>query len=92
MKIKINGTVQAMKSYLSDKTDFAFFSFQSEAMGYSIVMPLEIEVDIPDTFNITAAQVATINKRKNFITEEYHQEIFKLDGQLATLQCLEMTP
>lgn len=89
-KIKIPGFIQARKCAYTNNIDYAFFSFKSE--DYVIVCDHQIEVSIPDDFNIDAGLVAKYEAQKEAVTVAFHRRIAEINSEISKLQCLEMTP
>lgn len=94
MKIKINGFIHQATRSSYDAADappvFAFFSFDASdsKMGYMVVCPYEIETDLPEGWNVTAAEIATIEQQKKKALDDYNATVRVLNKRLGKLQAI----
>ena len=89
-KIKINGFIHARKCPYTDSIDYAFFAFKAD--DYVTVCDHQIEVSVPDDFNIEVGMIANLEASKEAATVQFHKRIAEINNEISKLQCLEMTP
>ncbi len=69
--------------------DFQFFGAEMQEYGYATVMPYSIEVEIPDAFDPTAAQVALLEAAKQKARADFQARVTELDRQIQSLLAIE---
>ena len=52
------------------------------------VQPLEVVVEVPDTINIVAAQVAALEREKIKVLEAYQRTVAQINERLSKLQAI----
>ncbi len=56
------------------------------------VVPLELEVEIPDDFDPIPEQVAILRKKKQEVMAQAQQRVNNLEEQIQRLLCIEYKP
>ena len=99
MKVKITGWVHAIPPQSWEDKDapvkWCFFSMKVSADGaYIPVSEAAFEVDVPDSWNVVAAQVEALEKQKRDALDAYQKKVSEINDRLAILQaiCNEVTP
>lgn len=91
MKIKINGYVVAEVDSWRDEPLFTWKSFDSSKYDSNAIVlsRQEIEIEVPDDFNMQAARVAALENEANKVRAAFHKRINEINGQISKLQALE---
>lgn len=71
---------------------FNVFMTDMSEYGFVVVGEAELEYDVPDDFNPTAAKIATLEKKLGVMSDEYQRNVAAIRGQISDLQCIEHTP
>ena len=88
MKLKIAGFTLHRKMW--DGADrLSFCELNMDTNGYTTLCPTEIEIEVPDGFNSTAAAVAALTKERVRLRNELAARIAEIDLQLSKLLALE---
>lgn len=69
--------------------EYRFFAAEMQEYGYTTVMPYSIEVEIPDAFDPTAAQVAMLEAAKQKARADFQARVTELDRQIQSLLAIE---
>lgn len=99
MKVKIPGFIAAEAlSYNSDRENvvngvrYTHFPFPDMAPlhGQVKVMPYDLEVEIPDNFDIRPGLVEGLKQQRTDLAAEFQQKVTQIDRQIAQILALEM--
>jgi hypothetical protein len=71
---------------------FLLFAVDMSQYGYVVVGPVEVECEVPDDFNPTAAKISTLEKKLDAMSDEYQRNCASIRGQISDLQCIEHSP
>lgn len=71
---------------------FELFACDMSQYGFIMIGPVEVEVDVPDDFNRTAAQITTLEKKLDTMSAEYQRNCAAIRGRISDLQCIEHSP
>lgn len=61
-------------------------------LNWMHVGTMPVTYEIPDTWNLTGAEIDVIQREKEKISAEFAARIKQLNGRLAELQCIENNP
>ncbi|CAJ5553394.1 Uncharacterised protein [Burkholderia pseudomallei] len=90
MKVKISGFIQARQSSVTNTVHFSFSPFDDMTQyGYVTVMPHEIEVDLPEGFDIRRKQVDALETEKRRLGAEFTARVTEIDSQIRSLLAVE---
>ena len=89
MKVTITGHIFA-KQYSYEKTpDFTFFAFEPTlSSGYVKVMDHVIDVEIPDTFDMRAGQVAILEEQRRQLRADFAKSITDIERKISELTAI----
>ncbi len=95
MKVTITGFIYWHKYSWEDTP--AYWHIQSESMGgvdpdYSLVMPHDFEVDIPDDFDPIPGRIDSMRKVKDKILADAQVQANNIEEQIQRLLCIEYKP
>lgn len=87
VKIRIDGFVQTSPH----RQEFQFCAADMSQYGYLNVGPVDFEIDyeIPDDWNPTAAEVAALEKRLQEENDAHMAKVRQIKGRIAELLCIE---
>lgn len=69
--------------------DYNRTSFEnSDMFGTVLICTTEIEIDLPDNFDVTAPMVAALEKRRDALVQEFTLKLAQLDQELAEVRAL----
>lgn len=91
MKIALKAFVYELDFGCADNKDYAVFN--SAAMGdtwYTLIGPIDIEYEIPASFNSTLAKVAALEKAKYQTVKDHAQTMAIFEEQISKLLCITM--
>ena len=96
MKVTIESFITmnppAIAAYSGKFTVFDYDVTGSEyARGRVMVMPHNIEVDIPDDFDPRPAQIAELQAERTKVQAEFSARVTAIERQISELTCLEMS-
>lgn len=89
---------QTLKAFLHydatawPKPRFALFPFDMSSAGHVLVNEIDVEVDIPDDFDPTAAQVDALRKEREQVAAEFGRKLMEIDASISKLLSIEHTP
>jgi hypothetical protein len=63
----------------------------SKSVGYTAVKTMDVEIEIPDDFNPTAAQIDALEKQETELRRQFTQHLNDIHEQISKLQALEYT-
>ena len=93
MKHKIDGFIVwdgFLAQCYGDKSPFRFVTYEPRPSGDQIlVSPASIEVEVPDDFNPTAGQIASLTAQRQEITAEFTKKLAQVDHEIGKLLSLE---
>jgi hypothetical protein len=90
--VKIKGYINATKHVWNDEVSYSFNTTAVDSYGYVPVMPFEIEFELPSDLNIIAQQVASLEKTKQTLRDEFDKRVAEINDQISKLTCLEFNP
>lgn len=86
--VTIKGFICALQFDWDREPRYTFCTSPMDTHGYVTVMPHEFEVEVPTGFNMTAAQVASLEKTKEKLRDEFNSRVAELNEQISKLQAL----
>jgi hypothetical protein len=90
--VKITAFVYELDFGHGDGPEFRVFNSDTQGdKWYTLVGPVEIEYEIPDSFNPTASKLAQLEKEKAAVRAEYLARVREIEERISKLQALEMT-
>jgi hypothetical protein len=100
MKVTINGYVHARqnKTYCAKTNEFAasieyqIFPFdmsEHSSSGQVLVCETPIEIEVPDSFDIRAGLVESLEREKRNAAAEYQNCVTEMDAQIQSLLAIE---
>lgn len=92
MKVTIKGYIVGHHFSWEKQPSYSFHANPLDSSGFVTVMPHEFEVDVPEDFNLIAAQVASLEKTKEEFRAEFNKRVAYINDQISRLQCLEFNP
>lgn len=88
MKVKIDGYIAARKEVWDVDVRYSFFSCDMSDHGYVTVMPHSIEIDIPNSFNMDAAMIDLLMKKKEKLLNEFNKRIEEINEEISKYSAL----
>jgi hypothetical protein len=92
-KAHIKGFIVGSKDIWDETVSYTFLGFDPSNMssmsGYFTICEHEFWVDIPDSFNITEAQVKALNQEKEKVRADFAKRITELDAKINSLLSIE---
>jgi hypothetical protein len=91
-KVTISGYVYELDFGYGDEPSYRIFG--SDTQGdehYTLIGPVEVVYEIPDSFNPTAAKLAALEKEKQAVRAAYLAKVREIEERISKLQALEMT-
>jgi hypothetical protein len=87
MKIKLTVYTYFQKYTWEPEGKYVVYSLKinSDAMN-TFICEQEVEIEIPDNFDVTQEQVANLIKRKDKLNEEHMKAIATIDDQLNSVK------
>lgn len=92
MKITVKSILHAMQDAPNAPVVFKLFESDMTRYGYAIVQPVEIELTLPDDFNMTRLLLSALDRERDQAHAEFRQHIESINRRLATLQAIELAP
>lgn len=90
MKVKISGFIQSRQSSITNDLHYSFSAFDDMTQyGYVMVMPHEIEIELPKGFDIRAKQVDALESEKRRLGAEFTARVTEIDSQIRSLLAIE---
>jgi hypothetical protein len=91
MQVTLKGFIHAEKEPWDEKAKYAVYPFDMSKTSRNTVLigEQDIEVDIPDGFDIRPGLVENLEKEKQRITAEFQARVTELNGQIQSLLALE---
>ncbi|KVL59291.1 hypothetical protein WT01_15800 [Burkholderia cepacia] len=90
MKVKISGFIQARQSSITNALHYSFSAFDDMTQyGYITVMPHEIEIELPEGFDIREKQVDALETEKRRLGAEFTARVTEIDSQIRSLLAIE---
>lgn len=91
MKVTIKAFVhKGIDQYVSGYCLFSCDDMTS--CGYVLVGPVEIEYEVPESFNPVAAQVTALEKMLDEETHAHTRKVMQIKGRIQELLCIENNP
>lgn len=59
--------------------------------GYTFVAPVNVEIEIPDSFNPRAEYIQVLKEKERKLEEEFHEKVLAIQKQISELSALEFT-
>ena len=92
MKIKITVHIYYQKYKWEDKGNFHVYSFQVDDTDVcTYVGPQEIEIEISDSYDPRAQQIAALEKQKQKVMADFTKTVTEINDRISKLQALEYT-
>jgi hypothetical protein len=92
MKIKITAHVHYNKYSWEDEGKFEVFSVRFDDDDHrTYVGEQEIEIDVPDSYDPRAQQIAALEKQKQKVMADYQKMVTDINDRISKLQALEYT-
>lgn len=80
------GPVDAPPKFAAHACDMSQFD------GYVLIGPAQFEFEVPDSFNPTHAQVASLEQKLDKLADDYHCAAAMIRDRISKLQCIENSP
>lgn len=89
-KALINGFIFGQKNW-DDSITYCFWNsdITDVLSGYFMVCEHSFEVDIPDSFDITKAELASLEKQKDKVRAEFARRVAEIDNKINSLLSIE---
>lgn len=96
-KLELTGYVLARKESYMTEPEFSLSSWDasksdSNTLNFMYVGEVPITYEVPDTFNLNAAQIEVLQREKDAISREFAARVKRLNDRISELQCLEFNP
>jgi hypothetical protein len=92
MKVKITAHIHHLKYSWDNEGKFEVFSFKlDDTDNRTYVGEQEIEVDVPDSYDPRAQQIAALEKHKQKVMADYQKMVTDINEKISKLQALEYT-
>lgn len=88
MKTTITGFINYRPATYRDEPEFHFQRVEMESYGYVTVMPLSVEVDIPDDFDPRAEQVRLLEAKRDEVRAAFQVRMTEIEKQISQLTAL----
>lgn len=87
MKTTITGFI-SYRENVGGGDEYKFFPFEMGTAGYVTVMPLSIEVDIPDSFDPRAEKVKALQAEKIKLMADFQARCTQIEREISELTAL----
>lgn len=92
MKVKVTAHIYHCKYSWEEKGEFLLFYAKVDDTDTMIhVGEQEVEVDVPDSFDPRAQQIAALEKKKQKVMADYQKMVAEINERISNLQALEYT-
>lgn len=92
MKIKITAHVYHCKYSWEEKGEFLLFYAKVDDTDTMIhVNEQEVEIEVPDSYDPRAQQIAALEKKKQKVMADYQKMVNEINERISNLQALEYT-
>ena len=92
MKLKTTVHTYYNKYSWEDKGVYHVYSHKFEDTEYQThIGEQEIEIDVPDNYDPTAAQIAALEAMKSKAMADFHETVMKINDKISKLQAIEYT-
>jgi hypothetical protein len=94
MNVTLKGFIHAEKEPWDEKVKYAIYPFDMSKTSCNTVLigEQDIDVAIPDSFDIRPGLVENLEKEKQRISAEFHARVAELNGQIQSLLAIENNP
>jgi len=93
MKVKITAHIHSLKYSWDNEGAYQVFSWKfDDTDNRTYVGEQEIEVDVPDSYDPRAQQIAALEKQKKKVMADYQEMVTDINDHISKLQALEYTP
>lgn len=92
-QVTIKGYVYEYDHYgENDPKKYSFYASDTHGSPYcTLVGPAEFLFTIPETYNRTASQLASLEREKAQVRAEYLARVREIEERIANLQAIEFT-
>lgn len=92
MKIKVTAHIYHSKYSWEKNGEFLLFYAKVDDTETMIhVGEQEVEIDVPDSFDPRAQQIAALEKQRQKVMADYQKTVTEINERISKLQALEFT-
>ena len=89
MKVTIKSYVVAEKDLFSEKVNFLLWPYKpTEDNGIVLVRETEVEIEVPDDFDIRPSQIAALQKKEQELRAKFAAAVTEIHRQISELQAI----
>jgi hypothetical protein len=94
MNVTLKGFIHAEKEPWDEKVKYAIYPFNMQGTSRNTVLirQQDIEVEVPDDFDIRPGLVDGLEKEKQRVTAEFQARLTELNAQIQNLLAIEHKP
>jgi hypothetical protein len=94
MKVMIKCFVHAEKEPWDKEMKYSVYPFSmvGTSRGYALIDTRDVELEVPDDFDIRPSLVATLEREKKELMAKFQARVTEIDGEIQSLLAIENKP